>query len=43
MIVKKNNIYYLYSHKNKILGKFNTLKQAEKREKQINYFKWMKK
>lgn len=40
MIVKKNNKYYLYSKDGKkILGRFETKEDAEKREKQINYFK----
>jgi len=44
MIIKKGNKYYLYSHDGKkLLGKFETKKEALKREKQIIFFKNFKK
>lgn len=46
MIRKYKNKYVLYSRtihkgKHKKLGEFPSLKQAKKRERQINYFKWL--
>jgi hypothetical protein len=48
MIVKKDKKYFLYSKKkvngkHKKLGVFDSRKKAEKREKQINFFKYKSK
>ena len=41
MIKKEGNKYILYSHDgSKKLGEFDSKKDAERREKVINYFKW---
>ena len=43
MIRHKNGKWILYNHDGtKILGEFDTKEEAEKREKQINYFKYLK-
>jgi hypothetical protein len=43
MIVKRGNKYCLYSHDgSKKLGEFDSKEAAQKREKQINYFKHRK-
>jgi len=41
MIKKLKNKYYLYDHagSKKLGGPYTTKEQAEKREKQVNYFK----
>jgi len=45
MVIKKENKkFILYSRdRSKMLGSFHSLKQAMKREKQIRYFKYVKK
>ncbi len=43
MIVKKGDKYILMSHDGtKKLGEFDTKKEAEEREREINYFKHVK-
>ena len=43
VLVKKGKIWVLYSrNKKKVLGRFKTKKEALKREKQILYFKNIK-
>lgn len=44
MIVKKGSKWILYTHDGKkVLGKFNTKKEAEAREAEIRFFKNKKK
>ena len=43
MIRKVKGGYKLVSHKGKSLGKYRSKKAAKKREKQVNYFKYLKK
>lgn len=43
MIVKQGNKYIIKSEKGKTLGEFATREEAEKRLKQIEYFKHVKK
>jgi len=45
MIVKRKGKFILYSLKKprKKLGTFGTIEEAKKREKQIQYFKWLAK
>lgn len=39
MIVKRKNKYLLLSHTGKVLGLFASKAEAEKRERQIQFFK----
>jgi hypothetical protein len=43
IIQKSGSQWVLKSHKGKILGTFDTEKDAKDREKQINYFKYLDK
>lgn len=43
IIRKEGGKYILYSHKGKKLGTFSSEEEAKKREKQINYFKYLDK
>lgn len=43
MIVKEKSKWILYNHDGtEILGEFDSKEEAEKRERQINYFKHLK-